>query len=98
MLTGDVELNLAESEVEVVVHVVQSFVKAFNIGFGDPQEVVSTDFRRSRIRPAKNTCKCCRKIKVRYTFQPGKTSNLSLLCVQSTAKSLILDPFGEVCK
>ena len=26
--------------------------------------------------------------KVRYAFQPGKTSSLSLLCLQSTAKSL----------
>lgn len=62
MLTGIGELNLAESEVEVVICLVQSFVKAFNVGFGDPQEVVFTDFRRSRIRAAKNTCKCCRKI------------------------------------
>lgn len=62
MLTGDGELNLAESEFEVVVHLVQSFVKAFNVGFGDPQEVVFTGFRRSKIRPANNTCKCCRKI------------------------------------
>lgn len=35
-LTGIGELNLAESEVEVVIHLVQSFVKAFNVGFGDP--------------------------------------------------------------
>lgn len=54
--------NLAESEGEVVVHVVQSFFKAFSVGFGDPQEVVFSDTRRSRIRPAKNTYKCCRKV------------------------------------
>lgn len=36
MLTGDGELNLAESEVEVVVDLVWCFVKAFNIAFGDP--------------------------------------------------------------
>jgi len=62
VLTGHGELNLAESEVELVVHLVQSFFKAFNVGCGDPQEAVFTDVRRSRIRPAKNTCKHCRKI------------------------------------
>lgn len=46
---------MAESEIEVVVHLAQNFVKAFNTGLGDPQEVVFFGFRRSGIRPAQNT-------------------------------------------
>lgn len=91
---------MAESEIEVVIHLAQNFVKAFNIGLGDPQEVVFFGFRRSGIRPAQNTCKalpCVEKGKLHISA--WETSNLSLLCLQSTAKSLnSWIPFGEVCK